>query len=205
MIFAKDRLFVKKSFLFLFICFTVIFFGCKSVKENGQGTDAASEPQVLKTTLTKYPDVMLWRLDGYSSEGEPSTVYMLGTYHAGDERISVFPEAVQNAIDNSDRFCCELSKSDWEQLPQMMNDLTMQSFLTDLSHTFIDDLTQDEIILISTFIDQQTQSGPICGGTSGKPQRRDQYPPYNGTGCCCPPGPCAWIRRPSGNSPPPRR
>ena len=164
MIVIKNRRFIKKGFLFLCIlfCFTVIISGCKSVKDEGQGSEAVSEPREFKTTLTKYPGVMLWELDGYSKDGEPSKVYLLGTYHAGDERMSVFPETVQNAFDSSDRFCCELSKSDWDNFSQLVNDLTMQSLLTDLSHTFIDDLTQDEIILISTFVDQQTLAQLAC-------------------------------------------
>ena len=149
----------------LFVCVLILFLfalaGCKSVKTDdskGQGT----EVQDLVTTLKKYPDAMLWQLNGLSKSGEPSTVYLLGTYHAGDERMLPFPECVQSAIDASDRFVCELSQEDWNNMGQLMNDLTMQGFLKDLSHTFIDDLSQEEIILVSRFIDQQTLAQLVC-------------------------------------------
>ena len=138
----------------------VIFSACKSVKPSeGQGTTV---PQKKVTTLTKHDGAMLWEINGWSENGEPSTVYLLGTYHAGDQRINGFPECVQTALDSSDRFCCELSKKDWERFPELVNDLTMKSVLTDLSHTFIDDLSQDEIVLISTFVDNQTLAQLIC-------------------------------------------
>ncbi len=149
----------------LFVCVLILFLftiaGCKSVKTDdskGQGI----EVQNNVTTLTKYPDAMLWRLDGFSKTGEASIVYLLGTYHAGDERMLPFPECVQSAIDSSDRFVCELSQKDWNNMGQLMTDLTMQGFLKDLSHTFIDDLTQEEIILVSRFIDQQTLAQLVC-------------------------------------------
>lgn len=138
----------------------VIFSGCKSVKSSEE--KGVAEPQKKVTTLTKHDGAMLWQIDGWSENGEPSTVYLLGTYHAGDERISGFPECVQTALDSSDRFCCELSKKDWDRFPELVNDLTMKSVLTDFSHTLVDDLSQDEIVLISTFVDNQTLAQLIC-------------------------------------------
>ena len=136
---------------------------CKSAKTSEQ--KEGSEPSVkqeLSNKLSKYPETMLWKIEGYTSKGEPSTVYLLGTYHAGDERVSPFPQCVQNAIESADRFVCELSEQDWKDMPQLVNDITLQSFLTDLSHTFIDDLTQEEILLISQFLDQQTLAQLVC-------------------------------------------
>ena len=153
---------MKKLFSLFVLLLILLAAGCKSVKTDetpGKG-EGAQTP--LTTTLKKYPGTMLWEIDGFDKEGQPSTVYLLGTYHAGDDRIYPFPECVQTAIDNADRFVCELSKKDWNDMPQLMNDLTMKGFLTDLSHTFIDDLSQDEIMLISAFIDQQTLAQLVC-------------------------------------------
>lgn len=151
---------MKKLFSLFVLLLILLAASCKSVKTEetpGEGTKAP-----LTTTLKKFPDTMLWEIDGYDKNGDPSKIYLLGTYHAGDERITPFPECVQTAIDSADRFVCELSQADWNNMQNLMNDLTMQSFLTDLSHTFVDDLTQDEIILISRYIDQQTLAQLIC-------------------------------------------
>ena len=105
---------------------------------------------------------MLWEIDGTAADGTPSKVYLLGTYHAGDDRVLTFPECVSQALEESDHFCCELSSEVWEQLPDLMNQLTVQSFLTDLSHTLIDDLTPDEITLINSFMDSQSFAQLVC-------------------------------------------
>lgn len=153
---------MKKTYRIIVLFFVILAAGCKSAK-TGEGSDKGV-PQTQETSikLKKYPGTMLWELDGFDNEGNPSVVYLLGTYHAGDDRISQFPECVQNAIDNSDRFCCELSQTDWNNLPELMNELTMNSVLTDLSHTFIDDLTQNEILLVAQFIDQDTLAQLVC-------------------------------------------
>ncbi|MBO4532567.1 MAG: TraB/GumN family protein [Treponema sp.] len=154
-----NRKFSARIFACAIFFSLIIFSACKSTKPSQQGQ--GSEAQRV-TTLKKLDGAMLWQIDGWTDDGESSTVYLLGTYHAGDERITGFPECVQTALDNSDRFCCELSKKDWERFPDLVNELTMQSVLTDLSHTFVDDLTQDEIKLISNFIDNQTLAQLIC-------------------------------------------
>lgn len=160
--------FMKRIHYALIILFVFLASACKSVKPLGSEGEGKTPPaqeqktQDFKNTLKKFPGAMLWQIDGFSQTGEPSKVYLLGTYHAGDDRMYPIPECVQSAIDSSDRFVCELSKEDWDKMPQLMNDITMKSFLLDLSHTFVDDLYQEEILLISTFIDQQTLAQLIC-------------------------------------------
>ena len=145
--------------IFLFLIFAA---GCKSAGQQVEVTPKAPDEQQQQNTLIKYPGAMLWEIDGTAADGTPSKVYLLGTYHAGDDRVLTFPECVSQALEESDRFCCELSSEVWAQLPQMMQDLTVQSFLTDLSHTLIDDLTPDEITLINSFMDSQTFAQLVC-------------------------------------------
>ena len=153
---------MKKLFS-LFVLLLILFAaGCKSVKSQETPKQGEGIETPLTPTLKKYPGTMLWEIDGCDKNGQPSTIYLLGTYHAGDDRIMPFPQCVQTAIDSADRFVCELSQSDWNNMQSLMNDLTMQSFLKDLSHTLIDDLTQDEIILITQYIDQQALAQLVC-------------------------------------------
>ena len=160
---------IKKSFKLsakfvsiFFILFLIFAAGCKSAGQPEENLPQEPSGQLLQNKLTKYPDTMLWRIDGTASDGTPSKVYLLGTYHAGDDRVLNFPECVSTALEESDRFCCELSSEVWNALPDMMNELTVQSFLTDLSHTLIDDLTPDEITLVNTFLDSQTFAQIVC-------------------------------------------
>ena len=148
-----------KKFLFSFLVLAaVVCSACKSTK----GPAGEGKEQAFRNSLTKIDGALLWKIEGPAKDGSASTVYLLGTYHAGDDRMTGFPECVRSALDSSDRFCCELSKTDWENFSQLVTDRTMQSVLTDFSHTFIDDLTQEEILLISSIIDQQTLAQLVC-------------------------------------------
>lgn len=164
-------MFTKRIYRLLSAWFTSIFLilvllfaaGCKSAGAGKEGLTKKTEvSEQTKNQLTKYPGAMLWQIDGVAKDGSPSKVYLLGTYHAGDDRVLTFPECVSNALEESDNFCCELSSQVWAELPDMMQTLTVQSFLTDLSHTLIDDLSQDEIQLINQFIDNQTFAQLVC-------------------------------------------
>ncbi len=150
--------------VYIILIFVLALASCKSTgpAQDDSGKKPGSPQTVEKAKLTKYPDAMLWQIDAEAKDGTPSKVYILGTYHAGDDRVLTFPQCVQTALAESDHFVCELSSSVWAQLPDMMQSLTMKSFLTDLSHTLIDDLTEEEITLITQFIDPQTLAQLVC-------------------------------------------
>ena len=151
----------KKSFInlkkisFIILLLAIFLASCKSA---GQGETSKQQ----QYELYKYPDCMLWQIDGVADDGTPSRVYLLGTYHAGDERAIEFPECVVNALEESDRFVAELSEKEFNSLTDLVQSRMYQSFLTDLSHTLIDDLTQEEIMLISTFVDTQSLAQLVC-------------------------------------------
>ena len=160
---------MKKLLSLFIITLLILITSCKSAKTEPQDFSDIPQPQTQVQEepergykFIKHPGTMLWEIDGYTPNGEPSKVYFLGTYHAGDGRIDSYPDCVAAALEEADRFCCEISSDEWSKLPDMMNDLTMQSFLTDLSHTLIDDLTQKEIALISKYIDSQTFASLVC-------------------------------------------
>ena len=155
---------MKKLCSLFIIAILILFTACKSTQPESQAqtqeTTQASKTQGF--TVIKHSDAMLWEIDGYTSQGEPTKVYLLGTYHAGDGRIDEYPQSVAAALEQADRFCCEISSDDWADLQDRMNSLTMSSFLKDLSHTLIDDLTPDEITLVSKYVDAQTLASLVC-------------------------------------------
>ena len=58
----------------------------------------ASKPKAApKATLTRTDSRLFWRIDGTDASGNPSTVYIQGTFHLGDERIFPLSEEVINA------------------------------------------------------------------------------------------------------------
>ena len=79
-------------------------------------TSCASTPKKAPATLTKTESRAFWRIDGTDAEGNPSTVYIQGTFHLGDERIFPLSEEVQNAFLNADRHAGEISTQGYADL-----------------------------------------------------------------------------------------
>ena len=149
----------KKIFVFS-ILILIFLAGCKSSKIQ-EDNDLQNE-NVELYTLVKYPDAMLWEINGETEAGEKSKVYLLGTYHAGDERILNYPESVKKAIEEANHFCCELSEKDFADMNEEVSLRTVESIITDFSHTLIDDLTPDEINLVLKYVDEQTFAQLVC-------------------------------------------
>ena len=84
---------------FFTILFLLLAAGCKSAGKQVETTPKA--PAEQQNTLKKYPGAMLWQIDGTAADGTPSKVYLLGTYHAGDDRVLTFPECVSQALEES--------------------------------------------------------------------------------------------------------
>ena len=82
-------------------------------------TSCASTPKKAPATLTKTESRAFWRIDGTDKNGNPSTVYIQGTFHLGDERIFPLSEEVQQAFVNSDRYAGEISTQGCTDLSKM--------------------------------------------------------------------------------------
>lgn len=67
-------------------------------------------------TLTKYDDMMFWKIEGVDSKGKLATIYVLGTIHVGDEELYPIPEVITNAYESADRVYGEISTQGWSEL-----------------------------------------------------------------------------------------
>lgn len=152
----------KTSIKFLmFLCFLGLFIaGCKSAKPEIEEHIPVQED--LNRKLIKYDNILMWEINNTNSDGEDCKLYVLGTYHAGDERLLPFPEPVVNAIEAADRFCGELSGEDFASIQNELQKMVMNSMLLNLNHTLVDDLTEQEITLISQYIDPSDLATLIC-------------------------------------------
>lgn len=79
-------------------------------------TSCASTPKKAPAKLTKTESRAFWRIDGTDKNGNPSTVYIQGTFHLGDERIFPLSEEVQEAFVNADRYAGEISTQGYADL-----------------------------------------------------------------------------------------
>lgn len=108
---------MKKNLKFVFLSFFVLFiFACNSTKVEEK-----------KTVLYKYPDAMLWRIDGYDKRGKPATVYCLGTIHYADERLYPWPECIDEAFNSAKRYYGELSGEDINSVSKEVMSMLVKS------------------------------------------------------------------------------
>ncbi len=88
----------------LSLCLVLAFMGCATTNV------ASNEFTIYETT-----ERMFWAIEGTSKKGETSLVYILGTIHAGDERLYPLSEPVLGSLAVADRVVGELSSSDIER------------------------------------------------------------------------------------------
>ena len=79
-------------------------------------TSCTSTPKKSPATLTKTESRAFWRIDGTDKNGNPSTVYIQGTFHLGDARIFPLSDEVQQAFANADRYAGEISTQGYSDL-----------------------------------------------------------------------------------------
>ncbi len=79
-------------------------------------TSCASTPKKAPATLTKTQSRAFWRIDGIDKNGNPSTVFIQGTFHLGDERIFPLSEEVQEAFLSADTYAGEISTQGYQDL-----------------------------------------------------------------------------------------
>ena len=91
-------------FAFAVACF--FFFTCASGKV----------PEIPE--LTKYDDMLFWKIQGKDGNGKLATIYVLGTIHVGDNRLYPIPEEILKAYGSADRIYGEISSADWERVTQ---------------------------------------------------------------------------------------
>lgn len=83
----------------------VLFVSCATTNT---GTKTAKQ----KATLEKTSERMLWKISGTDKNGEPSTVYVQGTIHVGDDRL-VVSDNVKQLFLSANRRIGEISSADY--------------------------------------------------------------------------------------------
>ncbi len=102
--------------IFVSLALACVFASCATT---GKGSAPA--------TLTETPARMFWRIDGTDKNGNPSTVYVQGTFHVGDDRLYPLADMVVEAWGTADRLMAEISDEDYATLPVKVNAMMMES------------------------------------------------------------------------------
>lgn len=80
-----------------------------------------------KAATVEETDRMFWTISGTDSKGNPSTVYILGTIHVGDERLYPLPDNISAALLSADRIAGEISSKDMQVLSAKTEKLMNES------------------------------------------------------------------------------
>jgi len=119
----------------------------------------AEEREIIPATLTKTDSRMLWRIDGTDKNGNPSVVYVLGTFHFADDSIYPLSDEILNAWNSADRLVAEISSYDQERLSmEVLPTMLEESQRLAVGHNVIDELSPDSrLFFYNTFSPEQRE------------------------------------------------
>lgn len=105
----KNNFSIKRSFAKCFVIFYVSIFAL--------GLFSCATTRVPEVpVLSKYDDMMFWKIEGADANGKLATIYVLGTIHVGDERLYPIPQEIAQAYGKADKVYGEISSQGWKNL-----------------------------------------------------------------------------------------
>lgn len=108
-----------------------------------------------KATLSKQDDAFYWKIDGVDAEGNPSVVYILGTFHIGDDRLYPLPANIVQDFNNADIICGEISTEGWADYQKTLMAKMMESYNMADGRSVDDFLTPEELDVIYEKLDPE--------------------------------------------------
>lgn len=156
-------MFKKLSHLFLSALILLSLVSCASTKV---------EEQSGKPVLTKAENALFWTINGQDKEGKPSTLYVLGTFHAGDDRIYPLADNIEKAFKSSDRYYSEIKSTDYTNMMTYTLARMAQSHDREIAliektgKTYLDSFTPEQIAFLvyllqsEEVLNQQAQFEP---------------------------------------------
>lgn len=108
-----------------------------------------------KATLTECPERMFWRIDGTDKKGNPSVVYVQGSFHLGDERMFPLADPVMAAWDSADRLVAEISSTDTAQVQIKVMELMVDSFKKAAGRVVTDGLTDKQKATLGKYMEAE--------------------------------------------------
>lgn len=111
-----------------------------------------------KATLTECPERMFWRIDGTDKKGNPSTVYVQGSFHLGDGRMYPLADPVLAAWNGADRLVAEISSKDTAQLQLKVMEMMVDSFKKAGGRVVTDDLTDKQKATLNKYMEAEVAS-----------------------------------------------
>lgn len=108
-----------------------------------------------KAVVSKKDGAMFWEMTGTDKNGKESKVYILGTFHAGDDRLYPIPQYVLDAYDNADVICGEISTAGWAEFQKVLTVKMVNDMVMDPELQLNNFLTEDEVSLVYEYLGAQ--------------------------------------------------
>ena len=118
-------------------------------------TTAGSKTAKQKASLEKTQERMLWKISGTDKNGEPSTVYVQGTIHLGDDRL-VVSDNVKRLFLGADRRIGEIASEDYPKIQEKTIEMMIESAKAAGNKDFRDELTQEQNAFLENLFPKET-------------------------------------------------
>ena len=152
----KKKNLLKKISIFAFAVLAFAFTSCATntkVATASQTVKSEKPSKVKKATLSKEDSRFFWRIDGTDKKGKPSTIYVQGTIHVGNQRLKPYSDLVTNAFKNADRVYGEISTDDYTRLENMTTQYVVDSYKE--GRNLYDYLTDEEINILKELFTEE--------------------------------------------------
>ena len=107
-------------------------------------TSSSKQPVEFKKATVEKIDRMFWKISGTDKKGRPSSVYLLGTIHVGDEKLLPLPDPIMDAFWGAKRVAAEISEDDMENVEGAIAAAMGKSYLNANGRNVLDYLTEEE-------------------------------------------------------------
>ncbi|MCQ2592557.1 MAG: TraB/GumN family protein, partial [Treponema sp.] len=105
--------------------------------------------------IEKFDDAMLWHIYGTNSNNEKSEVFILGTYRFADQQSYPYSQKIDDVWMAADRIVFELSKDDWQDFQNKVDEKVNESLAFNTDKSLIDQLTTKELMLLISALGEQ--------------------------------------------------
>lgn len=126
----------------------VLFTSCVT-----SGTDTKSARQ--KARLEKTEERMLWKISGTDRKGNPSTLYVQGTIHLGDDRLTV-SDNVKRLFLAADRRIGEIASVDYPKIQEKTIEMMMESVKAAEGKNFRQELSKEDNAFLQSIFPAET-------------------------------------------------
>lgn len=136
---------MKKNRLFIgAVLFAAFLAGCKTPPAKDQ-----NPPEPVKVSkeyqVSRAENYMFWEVGRTDTDAK---VYVLGTFHYGDDRLKKLSEDITSKFVCADRFASELGTYDEAVFQKEYEKVMQESVITDDSKNIIDNLSNEELMIL---------------------------------------------------------